>query len=187
MADHDQRNPRPGSILFPWRKLKGLNPRSLIRSRINGQRDVGSSFAFAVSALKKRKGSTCPSCGAQKSVVLLEALPHESGDTTYVLGCNQCDYLENVEMKIAAVTKMIDNLRIGERRFLTAAACAAGFGFLYFFLTGYLFTLIGAMLIATMLLLNAMIFRYRVWQYVHKRLYEKKAPFADWLRHEFSA
>ena len=77
-------------------------------------------------------------------------------------------------------------LRIGERRFLIAAACAAGLGFLYYFMTGYLFTLIGAMLIAAMILTNAMVFRYRVWQIVHRRLYQEKAPLGEWLRHEFS-
>ena len=189
MADDDPHKSgrfSAGSILFPWRKMKGLAPQNVIRSRIGGQRDVGSSFDFALSALKKRKSSACPSCGAPKSVSLMEAIHHDSGDATYILGCNHCDYVENVEMKIEAVTKTIDDLRVGERRFLMAAACAAGFGFLYFFLTGYQFTLIGAMLIAATLLMNAMVFRYRVWQYVHRRLYETKAPLGDWLRHEFS-
>ncbi|WP_299592504.1 hypothetical protein [uncultured Tateyamaria sp.] len=93
--------------------------------------------------------------------------------------------MEEVEMVLAAVTKTIDELRIGERRFLIASAGAVGFGFLYYFVTGYLLTLIGAVLIATMLLFNALHLRYRVWQYVHKRLYENKAPVRDWLRHEF--
>ena len=53
-------------------------------------------------------------------------------------------------------------------------------------MTGYLFTLIGAMLIAAMILTNAMVFRYRVWQIVHRRLYQEKAPLGEWLRHEFS-
>ena len=55
-----------------------------------------------------------------------------------------------------------------------------------YFMTGYLFTLVGAMLIAAMILTNAIVFRYRVWQIVHRRLYESKAPLGDWLRHEFS-
>jgi len=120
-------------------------------------------------------------------MALLEAIHHDSGDTTYVLGCEQCEHVEEVEMMLTAVSQTIDELRIGERRFLVASACAAAFGFLYFFLTGYLFTLFGAMLIAAMLLLNALSLRYRVWQYVHRRLYEKKAPLRDWLRHEFSS
>ena len=40
--------------------------------------------------------------------------------------------------------------------------------------------------IAAMILTNAMVFRYRVWQIVHRRLYQEKAPLGEWLRHEFS-
>lgn len=173
--------------LLPWQKMKKLDPRS---HRGSGEglskRDVGSSFNFALSALRKQKSSTCPQCHTPGSVSLLEAIQHESGDLTYVLGCSQCNYVENVEMKLEAVTRTIDSLRIGERRFLVAAAGAAGFGFLYYFMTGYLFTLFGAMLIAAMILTNAIVFRYRVWQLVHRRLYEAKPPLSDWLRYEFS-
>lgn len=175
-----------GAFFFPWRQVKGLDPRSVVRSRIGGQKDIGSSYGFALSALKKRKTSTCPQCGADHSVSLLEAIAGETGSTTYVLGCKSCDYVENVEMTLEGISKSIDDLRVGERRFLLAAALAAVFGFVYYFVTGYLFTLIGAILIATIMLLNALTFRYRVWQLVHKRLYESKAPMGDWLRHEFS-
>ena len=191
MAEDDDR-PRKSrraaiaGVLFPWRKLKDLDPRRRIPKERMSWNDAGSSFSFALSALKKRRSSTCPACQTPRSVSLLEAVNHEGGDTTYVLGCNNCDYIENIEMKLEAVTATIDSLRIGERRFLIAAACAAGFGFLYYFMTGYLFTLIGAMLIAAMILTNAIIFRYRVWQIVHQRLYEAKAPLGDWLRHELS-
>jgi len=175
-----------GGILLPWRRVKGLNPRSLFRSRIGGQKDIGSSYGFALSALKKRRSSNCPKCGNDQSVSLLEAITGETGSITYVLGCKDCDYVENVEMTLEGVSRTIDSLRIGERRFLLAAALAAAFGFVYYFVTGYLFTLIGAILIAALILLNALTFRYRVWQLVHKRLYESKAPMGDWLRHEFS-
>lgn len=192
MADEEKKKGPPrhgiGSILFPWRKVKGLNPRNFWRSRLSGQRDVGSSFAFAVSAIKKgRQRTTCPNCGAVGSISLQDAIHHDSGDTTYVLGCDHCEHVEEVEMMLEAVSRTIDELRIGERRFLIASGCAAAFGFLYYFLTGYLFTLFGAMLIAATLLVNALSLRYRVWQYVHRRLYEKKAPVRDWLRHEFSS
>lgn len=173
-----------GRIFFPWRNIKQLDP----RSRVTGQRDVGSSFSFAVSAIKKGKQRTvCPQCGASGSMALVKAIHHDSGNSTYTLGCQNCEYTEEVEMQLAAIGKKIDELRIGERRFLIAAGCAAAFGFLYFFLTGYLFTLIGAMMIAAALLINSMMLRYRVWQLVHKRLYEKKAPLGDWLRYEFSS
>lgn len=174
------------SILFPWRKVKGLNPRRLFQSRISGQRDIGSSFSFALSALKKRPSSVCPSCHAPSSVKLIEAITNDSGDTTYILGCDHCDYIENLEMKIEAVTKTIDDLRTGERRFLIAAVCAVGFGFAYYFFTGYILTLVGSVFIAAILLINAMTFRYRVWQLVHKRLYQNKAPMREWLKQEFS-
>jgi len=173
-------------FFLPWRRVKALDPRNLVRSRIGGQRDIGSSYAFAISALKKRKSSSCPKCGNDQGVSLLEAIAGETGSTTYVLGCKSCDYVENVEMTLEGVSRTIDNLRVGERRFLLAAALAAVFGFVYYFMTGYLFTLIGAMLIAAIILLNALTFRYRVWQLVHRRLYETKAPMGDWLRHEFS-
>lgn len=182
---HKSRRAALTGALFPWRKFKNLDPRKRIPKQRLSWRDAGSSFSFALSALKRRS-STCPECEAPRSLTLLEAVNSAGGDVTYVLGCQHCDYLENVEMKLEAVTKKIDDLRIGERRFLIGAACAAGFGFLYYFMTGYLFTLIGAMLIATMILTNAILFRYRVWQLVHQRLYEDKAPLADWLRHEFS-
>jgi hypothetical protein len=173
-----------GRILFPWRRIKTLDP----RARIKGQRDVGSSFSFALSAIKKGKNrTTCPSCRATGSMALLNAIHHDSGDSTYHLGCQNCDHAEEIEMQLAAISKTIDNLRIGERRFLIASGCAAAFGFLYYFLTGYLFTLIGAMMIAATLLMNSLLLRYRVWQYVHKRLYEKRAPLMDWLRYEVSS
>lgn len=175
-----------GGFFLPWRQVKGLNPRSVVRSRIGGQKDIGSSYGFALSAMKKRKSGTCPMCGSDHSVSLLEAIVGETGGTTYVLGCKNCDYVENVEMTLEAVSKTIDSLRVGERRFLIAALLAVAFGFAYYFLTGYLFTLIGAMLIAALILLNAMTFRYRVWQLVHNRVYQTKAPLGAWLRHEFS-
>lgn len=191
MAEDDER-PRKSrraavaGVLFPWRKLKSLDPRKRIKKHKLSWDEAGTSFSFAISALKKRRSSACPSCQTPNGVSLLETVNHESGNTTYVLGCGNCDYIENIEMKLEAVTGIIDNLRIGERRFLVAAACAAALGFLYYFVTGYLFTLIGAMLIAAMTLTNAIIFRYRVWQLVHQRLYEAKAPLSDWLRYEFS-
>lgn len=175
-----------GGFFFPWRRVKGLDPRSLVRSRIGSQKDIGSSYGFALSALKMRKSSGCPKCGNDQGVSLLEAFTGDTGSTTYVLGCKSCDYVENVEMSLEAVSKTIDSLRVGERRFLIAAAFAATFGFVYYFVTGYLFTLIGSMLIAALILLNAMTFRYRVWQLVHNRVYQTKAPLGAWLRHEFS-
>ncbi|MCX8500936.1 MAG: hypothetical protein ORO03_04500 [Alphaproteobacteria bacterium] len=175
-----------GGFFFPWRRVKGLDPRSVVRSRIGGQKDIGSSYGFALSALRKRRSSSCPKCGNEQSVSVLEAITGETGGTTYVLGCKNCDYVENVEITLEGVAKTIDSLRIGERRFLIAAALAAAFGFAYYFVTGYLFTLIGAILIAALILLNALTFRYRVWQLVHGRLYEAKPPMGDWLRHEFS-
>lgn len=187
-GDNNQNKYTLSSILFPWRKVGGLKPNRMIQSRLGAQKDIGTSFGFAISALKQRRlKSQCPSCGATSSVSLQEAIQHDSGDTTYILQCNSCDHLQTIEMELEAITKTIDSLRIGERRFLIASAAAACFSFLYYFATGYLFTLICLMLIAVTLLMNSLGLRYRVWQLVHKRLYEKKAPIRDWLKYELSS
>lgn len=188
MGDDNQKKPTLSSILFPWRKIGGLNPKRVVQSRLGSQKDIGSSLGFAISALKQRRlKSQCPSCGATSSISLQEAIQHDSGDTTYILQCRSCDHVQTIEMELEAITRTIDSLRIGERRFLIASAVAAGFSFLYYFATGYLFTLICLMLIAATLLINSLGLRYRVWQLVHKRLYEEKAPIGDWLKYELSS
>lgn len=188
--DEDQRRPLRSAVrrfLLPFGKLRNIkrfgrhNPEYRVRLR-----DVGSSAGFVLSALKKRKGSACPLCHAPKGASLVEAVDQQAGGVVYFLGCERCDYVENIEFQLEEVAATIDSLRLGEKRFLLAAAGAVLFGFAYYFATGLIITLIAAMLIATMILTNALVFRYRVWQIVHRRLYEKNAPIRDWLRHEFS-
>lgn len=181
MKDGRDTKRRPLSRLF-LRPYFGQGPITRFRTDASA---VGTSFSFALSALKKKQGG-CPKCGAQRSIRTLEAIEHETGDRTYVLGCSNCDHTESVQLRLAEVASQIDQLRIGEHRFLVASACAAAFGFVYYFTTGYLFTLIGALFISATLLTNALHFRYRVWQLVHAKVFSGEAPLKEWLRHEFS-
>jgi hypothetical protein len=149
--------------------------------------NAGTSFRFALGALKKHP-PICPKCGEGHTVVL-EAIQHDSGAITYVLGCTTCDYTESIDYKLEEVADQIDQLRVGEKRFLLAAAAAAAFGFVYYFLTSYLFTLIGAMFIAATLLFNALVFRFRVWKIVNGRVgpdQDRRSMLLDWLRQEIS-
>lgn len=147
--------------------------------------DLGSSWSLARSALRRSRTS-CPSCNTG-FLKVADAIEHDDRTTsTPLLVCNSCDYTQNISVELGNVAERIADLRIGERRFLISALGAFALGVVYLLVSGNLFTMIGATLIAVLLFANALVFRYRVWQLTFKRLYETRPPFSDWLRYELS-
>lgn len=147
---------------------------------------IGSSISLARSALRRARAS-CPNCEAG-FLKVTDAIEHDDGSaTTPILACNSCGYTQNITIELDNVAEKIADLRTGERRFLMAALGAFAFGLLYLVIAGNLFTMIGATFIAVLLFANAIVFRYRVWQVSHGKLFLTKPPFGEWLRYELSS
>ena len=163
-------------------RIRSTLPRMPWQRRATG---IGSSISFAKSALRRARAE-CPSCQTGHLKVT-KAIDHDgTDDEISILACNNCDHTQNIEFELDNVAERIADLRLGERRFLISALVAFGFGLIYMYATGNVFTVIGATMIATFLFANALVFRYRVWQLSHSKLFQTKAPWGEWLRYEFS-
>lgn len=147
---------------------------------------IGSSISFARAALRRKRAS-CPSCETGHLTVR-DAIEQDDGSTsTPLLVCDNCGYTQNISFELDDVAGKIADLRLGERRFLMASLGAFAFGLIYLLVAGNLFTMIGATFISILLFVNALVFRYRVWQLTFHRLYETKPPIIEWLRYEMSS
>lgn len=175
MADKDTEQPKK-------KKFTRMLPKMPWQRQYTG---IGSSISLARSALRRSRAS-CPSCdnGFLKVTNAIEY--DDDSTTTSLLVCNACGYTQNITVDLNNVAAKIADLRIGERRFLLAALGAFVIGILYLLVAGNLFTLIGATFIAVLFFTNALVFRYRVWQISHRKLFLKKPPFGEWLRYELS-
>ena len=145
-----------------------------------GVREQGRHFTEGLQATSR----TCPNDG---SVMTLTTLFQQDEDGTLTNGerafvCPTCEATIPVSLIVADIRQNLDLYQKAERDyFLFALAMIAVFGILWL-TTGYLMTLIGGLLFAFLLLLIAMTYRYRYWQAVHNRMFEKTAPIRDWIK-----
>ena len=107
-------------------------------------------------------------------------------DPFRALVCPTCSYTVPVAVMREQFRREAEPLKRAERQFTLF-----GFGILIVFggitlMTGNVLTIIGALLLSLTLFLKALFYRYRHWQAKTGQMFLDQAPFAAWLREEFS-
>ena len=129
--------------------------------------------------LKAHDKTPCPSCGAGYLAL------HEGKMDTRT--CNQCgaDYaLENLGQVFAAHVDMEAISTQQKAQADTMILCAEillSLASVWAIWSGNWSTLIGGVLISLLLFSYAIVAKYRAWQVENNRLFEKRAPFLDFL------
>lgn len=190
------------------RAFKGWRLRHLILPNVGAvRRSLGSPVRDVLSGKQAlhdatagifNAGAPCPSCGGHSLELSREGFeadgPHPlAGDAIFI--CRSCGYEATTETlveavpaelqdddrdhRIARIRRTAGNLFAFGVIFVVAAASYAAYA-------GAWLTLAGGVLITSNVWLRAALLRYRAWQMQFRRLYEKKAPIADWIRWELS-
>lgn len=192
---------------FSW-----LNPFALkSRYKMTGTQqavDDGAYVLGLVNRLRVNGGDAssisepCPSCGEHTlhlianggSIIpprerIIEAdgvESYNSSDTHPVIRCENCGY-SSLAIDLISTEKYT---RFSANMFRAAAQlwwCSIGaavLGSLFALYEHSVLTLVSILFLSSFMLLKSLSFRYRAWQYAHKRLYEDTPPLGDWLAWE---
>ena len=135
---------------------------------------------------------TCPQCGKASLERREAGAALQAGDGPVtghpVLVCAAgCGYFRILDDEITSPEALVRGQRLfssAALTFVVALAVMASTIALGLYLWSWV-TLLGGVVIGTFIALQAAVLRYRAWQLSYGRLFEARAPVAEWIRWEF--
>ena len=126
-----------------------------------------------------RTGATCrmPGCDG--------ALRIEERASERLLVCPKCGTEQVIDELIDAAAEKVDELRRGERQLFFLGISLFVATSLLALINGDPLTFFGGAVFALILIQRAMIFRYRAWQALNRKLFEDRPPVRQWIADEF--
>lgn len=177
-----------GLLVPRWSRLipHGSNTETGLSARAEASllaRALGKTSAFGDTTLKCPKDGT-PMTLATQVEYEPDGLPLPATPVR-AFECPKCGGLIHVADLISDAQGQLDYLKKQERQYIIyGLVMALIFGIISFLNKNHL-TFIGGMTLAFILVSLSLVYRYRYWQVVKRRLFEGKAPILDWLRDEF--
>lgn len=210
-SDNDQRKPRFRRTRWVAGRL---NPFSQSRASMGSEGIEGGRFIYQKGAELSRyirnfsdltgPNGTCPACGASGLIIKHEAVSiippsperiivgqngvtsYGSHDTHPTLECEACGWTATAESIVSTPEARATASRCYK------LATRYGWSTLIVGVSGSVLALtqqsttteLGVLFLTAFTGLQAATWRYRGWQYEHKRLYEQHAPVSDWMQWE---
>lgn len=157
-------------------------PRSILRRAVSFRspfrkpKEFGHSTRWVIETIRNA-GANCPRCTHGRLVL------EENGEQRS-LTCTQCEFRAGIE---AQITRIASNLDVLQRREAKTFNYAIGFFVAIVTISAInhnILTFIGGCILTLVVMMQALAARYRVWQVMNRRLFERRAPFGDWIRAE---
>lgn len=163
----------------PWRHLKPRLVPVRLAPFMQQYRNAKSGLGV-FTQIKSQVAAGGPRCPRCYSAIQFTAA--DGPDVTPKLSCQSCGYAEELSLSTELAELQAQRLEhISSRTFYVAL----GFVVIASVIAatiGNVFTLIGGVLIALLMMMQSMAFEYRAWQFRNKRLYEGQSPFKEWIR-----